>query len=213
MGLCKACDALLGQPAHTKAHPALELLHRQRVRDPSPRWNWFYRCERCDCQLCCTDHGWIAKSVHAGEASWWTTGKESAAFEQSLAGEPASMTIKSSATAAATPQDDATCHATPAKGAYRLLLPSGLVVRLQARSDGARRWEPHETGGLYTVRRPRLGNSGSYDVFKSHDSRPKILDKADADALANALNGGGNVDPSPVAGHSRRRRNQLTPDP
>ena len=67
-------------------------------------------------------------------------------------------------------------------------LPSGRSVLLTRLADPRRPWDVRESGGVYAVSRSRRGDSSAEERFASDRLTPLLLDKADAEALASALN-------------------------
>jgi hypothetical protein len=67
-------------------------------------------------------------------------------------------------------------------------LPSGRVVVLNAFADPRRPWDLHQEGGMWTVVRPRRGDSTAYEVFKGGRTYGQVFDEADARALVGLLN-------------------------
>jgi hypothetical protein len=173
---------LAGKPAGVGAHAALVLKHRQRVRLASrPGWHWFYECANCGAQVRCTSEWSIAGESEAQPAE--PAPEAVSALQQFGSAEPSSIGLNASRPSAPT-------LAGKDKPRPRIPLPSGRIVQLPRTNDPRRPWEPYESSGMYTLRRERLGNSGTYDFFKSGNTRPTVMDKVDAEALASVLNVG-----------------------
>ena len=70
----------------------------------------------------------------------------------------------------------------------KAVLPSGRIVPLSGVGTPGRPWSICEQGGMYTLRRPRRGDSSMFDTFMGGRITAQVFDRWDAEALESVLN-------------------------